>query len=71
MDLVLVEGFKLAEKPKIEILRAASNAVPFCRGDRNLIALVTDTDTDLGVPRFDLNDISRIADFLEEKFLQK
>jgi hypothetical protein len=37
-----------------------------CRDDDNLMALVTDDDIDLNVPRFGLEDIKGLADFIEK-----
>jgi molybdopterin-guanine dinucleotide biosynthesis protein B len=69
MDLVIIEGFKRKDRPKIEILRAARNNEPLCRDNPDLIALVTDTDVDLNIPRFGLEDIEALADLIENKFL--
>lgn len=42
LDLVLVEGFKHARYPKIEVYRAALNQPPLYPQDPDIIALVTD-----------------------------
>jgi molybdopterin-guanine dinucleotide biosynthesis protein B len=68
VDLVLTEGFKSGPMPKIEVFRQAAHAEPLCRGDYQLIAFVTDTATDLGVPAFGLNDVAQLADLIEERF---
>lgn len=68
-DIVLTEGYKRENKPKIEVFRKARHKEPLCREDNNLVALVTDDDVDLGVPRFGLEDIKGIADLIEKKFL--
>ncbi|MDP3283125.1 MAG: molybdopterin-guanine dinucleotide biosynthesis protein MobB, partial [Desulfobacterales bacterium] len=69
MDLVITEGYKRENKPKIEVFRKASHKEPLCRDDDNLVALVTDDDLDLNVPRFGLEDIKGLADLIEKKFL--
>ncbi len=67
VDLVLTEGYKGAGKPAIEVARAALG--PELVGDpAQLIALVTDLDLALAVPRFALEDASGIADLLETRF---
>lgn len=63
-DLVLTEGYRDAGFPKIEVVRAALGQPPLCQGESSLIALVTDTGWDLGVPRFALDDAEAVADFL-------
>ncbi|MFZ0612329.1 MAG: molybdopterin-guanine dinucleotide biosynthesis protein B [Desulfobacterales bacterium] len=67
VDLVLTEGFKSGAMPKIEVFRQAAHAQPLCRGDNRLMAFVTDSAIDLGVPTFGLNDIARIADLIEAR----
>lgn len=71
MDLVIAEGFKRGDQPKIEIVRSARNSRPICKGDGRLIALVTDLELDLAVPVFGLEEISRLADFIVERFLSE
>jgi hypothetical protein len=44
---------------------------PLCKSDDSLVALVSDTPLDLGVPRFELDDIKGLADLVERKFLLK
>jgi molybdopterin-guanine dinucleotide biosynthesis protein B len=68
VDLVLTEGFKSGPMPKIEVFRQAAHAEPLCRGDDQLIAFVTDTAIDLGVPAFGLNDVVQLADFIVEHY---
>jgi len=70
MQLVLVEGFKNSPGDKIEVLRAARSTDPLlCSGD-GLVALVSDVPLDMGVPRFDLDEVERIADFLVQRYIQ-
>lgn len=60
-DLILTEGFKEGPHPKVEVVRAALGQPPLCTVADNLIALVTDTALDLGVPRFALDDAPGVA----------
>lgn len=69
LDLVITEGFKQKNKPKIEVCRAARNKEPLCRDNRDLIALVTDLKINLNVPAFGLEDIKGLADLIEKTFL--
>lgn len=69
MDLVIVEGYKKESKPKIEIFRSTRHKKPLCQGDDNLIAFVTDIDVDMKVPKFGLEDIEKLADLIEKKYL--
>ena len=64
-DIVLAEGFKKASAPKIEVHRKGSEAGLVCPPEE-LIAVVTDLPIDAGIPRFSSEDISPIADLIEE-----
>ncbi len=67
MDIVLVEGFKRAGLPKIEIFRPEVKKEPACKGDKQLMALVSDSPLDWGVPRFHTEQIGELVDFLLEQ----
>lgn len=69
MDLVITEGYKKEAKPKIEVVRSARHTDVLLKADRNLVAVVSDIDHKLDVPVFDLEDIDRLADFIEGKYL--
>jgi len=69
MDLVLTEGFKHGHKPQIEIFRKERHQHPLSAGNSNLVALVTNADIDLKVPKFGLEDIVPLVDLIEDKFL--
>ena len=63
-DLILLEGFKNAAWPKIEIVRAAVSEQPVCHPSARL-ALVTDCSLETpGCPVFALDDVAGLADFL-------
>lgn len=62
-DLVVTEGFKRGDYPKIEIHRAGYRGRLLCDPDE-LLALVTDEPLDNDVPQFDLEDAAGVADFL-------
>ena len=68
MDLVLAEGFKRENNPKIEVFRSENGVEPL-RIKENLIAFVTDSDIDLSVPKFGLDDIEKLAEMVIEKFI--
>lgn len=63
-DLILVEGFKQAAIPKIEIFRPGVHQSILATTDRRIIAVATDEVLGLDVPVLDLNNISAIADFI-------
>jgi molybdopterin-guanine dinucleotide biosynthesis protein MobB len=72
MDIILTEGFKQSELPKIEVHRSERSDTLLCRGvqyDSSLIAVASDTNWTLDVPCLNLNDPLSITDFIESKFL--
>ena len=65
-DLVLVEGFRHAALPKIEVWRAA-NARPWLHpDDPHVIAVAADVSPDSALPWISLNDVPAIAAFILE-----
>ncbi len=63
-DLVLLEGFKWTDYPKIELVRKGNSEAPAC-DPATLIALVTDTEARVpGVPTFDYSEIDALADHI-------
>lgn len=62
-DLVLVEGYKQAALPKIEVHRPANGKPMLYPDDPHVVAVATDAPVDTGgLPRLDLNDIDGMAD---------
>ena len=69
-DLIITEGFKQGDAPKIEVNRLARSPELICKEKRDhLIAVVSDQTLDLRVPAFQLDDIEGIARFIEKHFL--
>jgi molybdopterin-guanine dinucleotide biosynthesis protein B len=71
VDLLITEGYKRGNTPKIEVLRAAVHTELLCRSDRELIAVATDANITVHVPVFRLDDPAPIAAFIEKKFLTR
>lgn len=70
VDLVLIEGFKTAPHPKLEVRLAAQTDDPQLKGRiKNVVAIATDNPGALesankNAPVFDRDDIERIADLI-------
>jgi molybdopterin-guanine dinucleotide biosynthesis protein B len=67
-DLILTEGYKQDDAPKIEVHRKA-NAPPLT-DVKKLFAIVTDEPLDTKVRQFALDDVKNIADLLETGFIK-
>ncbi|MBM1310587.1 molybdopterin-guanine dinucleotide biosynthesis protein B [Sulfitobacter mediterraneus] len=64
VDLVLIEGYKRDEHPKVEAHRAVTGNPLIAPGDQTVRAVAADVPLDLDRPVFDLNDTASIADFI-------
>ena len=69
VDLILVEGYKQAGKPSLEVLRYA-NSQDLIGSKEQRFAVAADFPLDLGVPHFGLEDVQAIADLIEQRFLR-
>jgi len=63
-DLLIVEGFKFAPIPKIEVWRAVTGEAMLHPKDRDIVAVATDSKIETGLPVLDLNDAPAIAAFV-------
>jgi molybdopterin-guanine dinucleotide biosynthesis protein B len=68
IDIILTEGYKRGDAPKIEVSRQERGGELLCTPDE-LVAIVSDQSFDLDVPQFDLDGAGGIADLLERRFL--
>lgn len=71
LDLVITEGYKQAGKPKIEVFRRATGKSPLFAGQKDFIAIASDTAIEAEIPCFDIDAVPAIADFIENRFLRK
>ncbi len=69
VDLVITEGYKRENKPKIEVFRSTQHKKPLCLDNDELIAFVSDIDMGSNIPSFGLEEIDKITDFIEKQFL--
>ena len=65
VDIILAEGYKRENKPKMELFRPEVHSKPLCLNDGNLIAMITDSGLDPGVPKFATDDIKQIIEEME------
>lgn len=63
-DLVLVEGFKRADIPKLEVHRPAVGKPLLHPDDPNIVAVASDAPVRTSLPVLDLNDYDAIASFV-------
>jgi molybdopterin-guanine dinucleotide biosynthesis protein B len=63
-DLLIVEGYKFAPIPKLEVYRAETGEGFLHPKDPHIVALASDAKVETKLPLLDLNDDAAIADFI-------
>ena len=63
-DIIITEGYKKEDAPKIEIFREAKKTSPLCLHDETILAVVTDKHIDTDIPQFSMDDVEGIAKFI-------
>mgnify|MGYP000532444150 CR=1 FL=1 len=73
IDLILIEGFKKTDIPKIELHRPSLGHPLLCTNDKNFIAIATDDEIkdDVNIPILDLNNYKMIVECIVKKFPKK
>lgn len=66
-DLVITEGFKGGNAPKIEVHQRGAGEL-ICSAEQ-LIALVTDERLDIATPQYSPGDIEALADLIEKRVI--
>ncbi|MFO7495448.1 MAG: molybdopterin-guanine dinucleotide biosynthesis protein B [Desulfobacterales bacterium] len=69
MDLVITEGYKHADKPKIEVYRAECSHSPLDLQEESRIAMVTDAAVTVAAPVYGFDQVKALADLIEARFL--
>jgi molybdopterin-guanine dinucleotide biosynthesis adapter protein len=73
LDLILVEGFKAEQFPKIELHRPSLNKPLLYSNDPNIIAIASDCalETPDYLTQLDINQPEMIANFILNKFMRQ
>ena len=66
-DLLLVEGFKHAPIPKLEVWRRETGEPLLHPSDSHIVAVASDAKIQTRLPLLDLNDVQGIAAFILKK----
>jgi molybdopterin-guanine dinucleotide biosynthesis protein B len=66
-DLIICEGFKHSDLPKIEVYRKGNGTL--IEGLAGVFAIVSDENLDIKTKRLNTDDIKSIADLLEQMFI--
>ncbi|MEO8741017.1 MAG: molybdopterin-guanine dinucleotide biosynthesis protein B [Casimicrobiaceae bacterium] len=66
-DIALVEGFKTALIPKLEVYRASVGKPPLHPHDPHIVAVASDLAVDTRLPVFDMEAVDDIAEFVRAR----
>ena len=69
-DIILAEGFKRGQAPKIEVHRKELRRDLLCTQDE-LIAIATDEQLEMNVPQYSPDDAHGLVDLIEKKYFNK
>lgn len=69
VDIIITEGYKKENKPKIEVFRLANNKDRVKGIEDGLIAVISDVEITDKVPAFTFKDIKGISDFIESGYI--
>lgn len=70
VDIVITEGYKRENKPKLEVFRAEVADRLLCE-EHELFGLVTDVPFPINTPQFAFEEIEKLVDYIVELFLVK
>lgn len=69
VDIVITEGYKRENKPKLEVYRKEAADGLLCE-DGELFGIVTDVQFDKDIPQFSFEQVNEVVDLIEGKFLK-
>ena len=69
VDILLTEGYKRGDKPKIEVSRREKGSDLLCQ-EGEMLAIASDQSFSLNVPQFGLDDASGVVDLLVREVIE-
>ncbi|SRR6056297_1507490 len=69
LDIVIAEGFKTSDGPKIEVYRGADGSAPLCLSLESVIAVISDAEIEVPVRRLGFDQTAELADMIEQAVL--
>jgi molybdopterin-guanine dinucleotide biosynthesis protein B len=64
VDIVLLDGFRRSDYPKMEVIQTGHDRAQFAANDPTVLAVTSEAPVTAPVPGLPLSDISGIADFV-------
>lgn len=64
VDIILTEGYKYEDNPKLEVYRPEIYLGLLSKDDKNLLAVISDMPLESSIPWFSTEDAEGLADFL-------
>ena len=69
VEIVLTEGYKRGDKPKIEVTRKERGTELLCQAEE-LVGIMANYPVEMPVPQFELNDAAGVVDLIEKLYLR-
>ena len=70
-DLVLVEGYKWSNLPKIEVYRSSVCETPIMEPGSRIIAMVSDLQVNPDIPWFKAEDLDALVEFILDNIINR
>lgn len=69
VDIIITEGYKNEDKPKVEVFRKANNKDRISGIENKLIAVISNDEIKDDVEKFCFNDINGIVNFIDNGYI--
>ncbi|AOY77786.1 molybdopterin-guanine dinucleotide biosynthesis protein B [Clostridium formicaceticum] len=66
VDIIIIEGYKHSDKPKLEVYRKEITKGFLCANDE-MFAIVTDDEHEKAIPTFGFHETDKLVDFIAQK----
>lgn len=71
VDIIITEGYKKEDKPKIEVFRKANNKERIMGIEDELIAVISDDELIEDVEKFSFEDVNEIVNFIDVGYISQ
>lgn len=69
VDIIITEGYKDENKPKMEVIRKEFSQELICK-ENELFGIITDFTIESSIPQFNFSQVEEIVNLIEGKFLK-
>lgn len=69
VDIIITEGYKKENKPKIEVFRKSNNSERIKNIEKELVAVISDDEITEDISKFSFENIKGVVDFIEVGYI--